>query len=308
MQTTNLYPYIKSWTFLEAVTALPHAIIWEKKPDLSHLGASRSSIDSIELSQLWYDFRADGDVSRYIAEKKNVFLLLDTLSVGSCKDMLASLHADVQVKIINLWVGITGVQNKHTIENNDYAIVGEIMPIYEPIDTTQFLQMVNAPASMYIRIANDEIADNLFSWEHAHLYAERDIPMTAFGYSGSNGTIIVQPSLLVTVTQVLQHLQTTNGLWFDLFVHTGPHDIYSEQLTQSLDHTGKLIYIHDQASSDAIRAIEHKVSKASALHGELAVSFKNPDYTKITTILPEYMYEQIWYSTESLVHYLTSLA
>jgi hypothetical protein len=69
-----------------------------------------------------------------------------------------------------------------------------------------------------------------------------------------------------------------------------------------------LIVIHDQITDDAIRAREGASSKASALHGELAVAFKHPDYTKITTILPEYMYEQIGYTPDSLAHYLLSVA
>jgi hypothetical protein len=33
--------------------------------------------------------------------------------------------------------------------------------------------------------------------------------------------------------------------------------------------------------------------QASGIAGEIAVHVKQPDYGKITTILPEYMYEQI---------------
>jgi hypothetical protein len=40
--------------------------------------------------------------------------------------------------------------------------------------------MIHAPEKMYIRITNDEMADTIFSNEHAVLYAERDIPMTGF--------------------------------------------------------------------------------------------------------------------------------
>jgi hypothetical protein len=36
---------------------------------------------------------------------------------------------------------------------------------------------------MYIRIVHDEIPESLFHGEYKTLYAERDIPMTSFGYA-----------------------------------------------------------------------------------------------------------------------------
>ena len=53
-----------------------------------------------------------------------------------------------------------------------------MLPIFEPIDTKHFLQMTNADETMYIRIAHDEIADELFEGDNSRLYTERDIPMT----------------------------------------------------------------------------------------------------------------------------------
>lgn len=288
----------------------PAAILRESLPEdlASHQGASQSSIDHIELATLGYDFSVWWKVATMIANKKNIFLILDTIGIGETLWAYQNIPADCNVKIINLWVGISWVQNKHSIENNDIALIDDLLPIYEPIDATQCMQYLNAPSSMYTRIVNDEIVDTLFTGEYETLYAERDIPMTSFGYSGISGTIIVQPGLLVTMTQTLQYLQTEKSVWFDLFVQTWPRSVYSQRLVDSLHHTWKLIVLHDQISDDAVRAREAACSKASALHGELAVAFKHPDYTKITTILPEYMYEQIGYTPESLAHYLLSIS
>lgn len=111
------------------------------------------------------------------------------------------------------------MQNKHSLETKDYSIVGNILPIYEPIDTAQLLHILAGEVSMYVRIPHDESADELFA-DDKTLYTQRDIDMTGFGYTGINGTIITQPSLLVLVTQALQYLKTTNGTGYDLFVHT----------------------------------------------------------------------------------------
>jgi hypothetical protein len=169
------------------------------------------------------------------------------------------------------------------------------------------LSFIDIAHSKYIRIAYDEMPDALFAWDHSWLYTQHDIPMTAFGYAGIWWTILIQPSLLVPITQALQYIQTTHGIGFDLFVHTWPRDVYSQQLTDSLHHTGKLIVIHDQWDHTALRDSEQKVFKASGLQWDVQVFFKNPDYSKITTILPEYMYEQVWYSPDTLTHYLISL-
>jgi hypothetical protein len=51
--------------------------------------------------------------------------------------------------------------------------------------------------------------------------------------------------------------------------------------------------MHDQITDDTIRMREKIATQASSLQGELQVFFKKPTYEKITTILPEYMYEQV---------------
>jgi hypothetical protein len=152
------------------------------------------------------------------------------------------------------------------------------------------------------------MADTIFSNEHAVLYAERDIPMTGFWYAGIGGTILIQPSLLVTMSQVLQYLQTTNWYWYDLFVHTWPREVYGQRMIDSLHHTQKLIIIHDQIDNAYVRELEWAIFKKSSVQWEVQVFFKHPNYEKITTILPEYMYEQIWYATENLAQYLISLS
>lgn len=83
--------------------------------------------------------------------------------------------------------------------------------------------------------------------------------------------------------------------------------MYSEALQHSIQHTGKLVLIHDQAENAAVLAREKACMQASAIAGDIAVFTKHPDYAKITTILPEYMYEQVGYTSETLANYLLSL-
>ncbi len=300
----NIYTYITQGYFLHDIAGSDISFVWEtipaeiKKDDGFH---------HVTFESLWYDFRQDGSIVDFINTHKRVILLLDTIWIHDCTEIFAWLQEDVQLKICNLWVWISGVQNKHSIENNDLAIVHDFLPIYEPIDRVHFLQMLNASGSMYIRITNDEVADEILTGEYAVLYAERDIPMTSFGYSGIGWTILIQPSLLVTISQVLQYLQTTNWYGYDLFVHTWPRDVYSQKLIDSLHHTQKLIIIHDQIDDAFLRDTEWEIFKKSNVQWEVQVFFKHPHYDKITTILPEYMYEQIWYATENLAQYLISL-
>lgn len=78
------------------------------------------------------------------------------------------------------------MQNKHTFETNDYAIVGDRLPIFEPLDTQHFTSVLSASdhGSMYCRVVHDEIPDGLFTAQHMSIYQESYIPMIQFGYTG----------------------------------------------------------------------------------------------------------------------------
>ncbi len=282
----------------------PSSIVWESIPQEAAL--PDAATQHITFADLGYDFTPTGAVAAHIQSHQSTFLILDSMSIDVCRSLLDALPSGHTCVIINLWIGVTWVQNKHSLETKDYSIVGNLLPIYEPIDTAQLLHILAGEVSMYVRIPHDESADELFA-DDKTLYTQRDIDMTGFGYTGINGTIITQPSLLVLVTQALQYLKTTNGTGYDLFVHTWPREVYSESLQHSIQHTGKLVLIHDQAESETIRAREKACMQSSNIAGDITVYTKQPDYAKITTILPEYMYEQVGYTSETLAHYLLSL-
>lgn len=76
---------------------------------------------------------------------------------------------------------------------------------------------------------------------------------------------------------------------------------------QSIQHSSKIVVIHDQLSHEGIQNIYEKRFRDSVQQKDTTILYKKPDYSKITTIFPEYMYEQIGYTPEAIAHYLLSL-
>jgi hypothetical protein len=114
--------------------------LWEVVPENDQI--PQGSTEHTSFASLGYDFRADGDIAKYIQTKDFCILVLDTLSVASCKDILPLIAQHPHCLVINLGVGVTGIQNKHSLETNDYAIIDGMLPIIEPIDSIQLQLML----------------------------------------------------------------------------------------------------------------------------------------------------------------------
>jgi hypothetical protein len=305
MSTNNLYYHIKSWAFLHELRKQPDAVLWETTPENDQV--PQGETEHMPFASLGYDFRKDGDIAKYLQTKGFCIIVLDTLSIASCKDILPIVSQHPHCLIINLGVGVTGIQNKHSLEVNDYVLVNGVLPIVEPIDSVQLHLMFSQWASAYMRIAHDETPDALFDANDQAKYLASDISMTQFGYTGLAWTIITSPHLLPSVSQAIQFIKTTQGIGFDLFVNTSTRETYSEELTSSLQLTGRLIRIHDQETNDVVSHQEKAVLQASQVQGDIQISLKHPVYATLTSLLPTYMYEQVGFDAEKLADYLLSL-
>ncbi len=310
MTIQNLYHYTKTWSFLHDVKNAYDLVIREQIPDITQLPAS-SKTEHITFAELWYDMRPTGDVINRITTAKRVLVILDTITSTTIAPIVSVLPNNVSVTIINLGAGVTGIINKHTIDNDDmWIVLSADLPtivVREPVDARQFISILEKTIDhTYIRIPHDEFPEHLFEEKDQSIYNDDYISMQWFGYTGISGTVISIASLLPYVSQALQYVDTTNGKKFDLFVCTWYTTNIGDTLLHSIKHTGKLILIHDQKDNIALKEFVEKLLEKNWLT-DIQVIYKHPSYEVLTTLLPAYIHEQAGVGSENLAQYLISL-
>lgn len=303
MTTNNLYHYIKTWAFLHDLKANIDLVLWEHIPDVAQLPDTTTT--HMSLADIWYDMSPTGDGVLLLAKNPRVLIILDTLTSTTISPLLAALPVTCSVTIINLGAWITGIINKHTVDNDDIALVRPYMHVFEPIDARHFLHILQKDETAYVRIIHDEVPDALFDENHQDLYQQTLISLQEFGYTWTKATVVTTPALLSRVSQAIQYMQTSQWRSYDLFVLTQIDAEPSNALLESVEYTGVLCVIHDQVNN---LAFQHRVhTMITTKVQDVVVSYKVPNYKTLTTILPAYIYQQTDMESEHIAHYLISL-
>lgn len=251
----------------------------------------------------------EGVLAAHIAKHKRVLIVLQTLAAEHIVALCAQISPRTHITALSVGVGVSSVLTKHTCETHDIATAIS-WDIYEPLDIAHFHAVLHVEGRVLVRIGYDDMPEQIFAGEKALMYQQPYISFIPFGYYGHAGTVITIPSFLPRVSQALQSLQTTHGRGYDLFVCTHYGQQFSDALIQSIAQTGKVIIVHDQDANTAWQEYVDKtydILRTSETPGERYAFYKIPTYEKITTFLPEYMYEAAEMEGEHIVEYLLSL-
>lgn len=307
MNATDFGLYMTSWAFLESCDRQPSSIIWEEIP--AHLMTPSGSTLHTTRESLGYDMSPTGMVMQHVLAYPNTILMLDTLTTQSILPLLSAIAAcdaaEHRVVICNVWSGLTGVINKHTLDTHDLTTVMPHLRTVEPCDVSQIHAFLDDGdrGHVYIRVPRDELPETLFPawWQENH--ALPYMSLQAYGYTGDYGTIVTNGALLPHVSQVLQYMHTQTEKRFDLFVVTDYSAPATQELRDSIDQNGRLVIIHDAADIETLAPRR----TACQITGSPITNIKLPSYQKLTTFLPAYMYDVADMGQESLVTYLTSI-
>ena len=301
MDVQNLWDYVRWWAFLEDIEGLPFdAILWEKIPwKLSKIKNRKGTIIEHEtFANLGYDMRPQGSIINWIKNHKHVLLVLDTLDTKSIASFLPALPVSTIVSIWNIGVGISWIINKHTLDNHDIQTMDTYFAIYEPLDLYHLHLLMHLETNAYIRIPQDELPNKIFDEAHEKLYTQKVISFQEFGYTGTKWIVLTLPSLLPTVSQALQYLQTQQGFGYDLSVLPIIGETLSSQVESDLLHADDIFLIHDQEDNVAFEHWVSTIMKQWSYHGK--ISYYHPDYAKLTTNIPWYIHTQVSFDAEAI--------
>ncbi|HOG15335.1 MAG TPA: hypothetical protein PK674_01990 [Candidatus Absconditabacterales bacterium] len=219
---------------------------------------------------------------KIINQKKKTLFILDHLLLDNVIDYLKDI---TEYSILDLNFGSIGFSKKIGISQvGILQLVALGIEIYEPFDLSSFLSNLDSSRKKYFRINNFDLPENL-----RDIYDNTDmVSLEEYGFEGGNFAIITTGSMLIEVLRLGELLQA-DGLEFQIFILNRLDKLESS----TFGNIKNLIFIFDGLNFK----YEYLIKK---VFGDKNLKFITPKYNKLSTILDDYIMENLEFDAQSL--------
>jgi len=266
METINLIEFIKNWEIFEKMDKGFEQIV--------------SDFDFWKLENFVH-IKSFTDF-KIINQKKKTLFILDHLLLDNVIDYLKDI---TEYSILDLNFGSIGFSKKIWISQvGILQLVALWIEIYEPFDLSSFLSNLDSSRKKYFRINNFDLPENL-----RDIYDNTDmVSLEEYGFEGWNFAIITTWSMLIEVLRLGELLQA-DGLEFQIFILNRLDKLESSTFW----NIKNLIFIFDGLNFK----YEYLIKK---VFWDKNLKFITPKYNKLSTILDDYIMENLEFDAQSL--------
>lgn len=266
METINLIEFIKNWEIFEKMDKGFEQIV--------------SDFDFWKLENFVH-IKSFTDF-KIINQKKKTLFILDHLLLDNVIDHLKNM---LEYSILDLNFGGMGFSKKIWISQvGILQLVALWIEIYEPFDLSSFLSNLDSSRKKYFRINNFDLPENL-----RDIYDNTDmVSLEEYGFEGWNFAIITTWSMLIEVLRLGELLQA-DGLEFQIFILNRLDKLESSTFW----NIKNLIFIFDGLNFK----YEYLIKK---VFWDKNLKFITPKYNKLSTILDDYIMENLEFDAQSL--------
>jgi len=219
---------------------------------------------------------------KIINQKKKTLFILGHLLLDNVIDYLKDI---TEYSILDLNFGSIGFSKKIWISQvGILQLVALWIEIYEPFDLSSFLSNLDSSGKKYFRINNFDLPENL-----RDIYDNTDmVSLEEYGFEGWNFAIITTWSMLIEVLRLGELLQA-DGLEFQIFILNRLDKLESSTFW----NIKNLIFIFDGLNFK----YEYLIRK---VFWDKNLKFITPKYNKLSTILDDYIMENLEFDAQSL--------
>ncbi len=266
METINLVEFIKDWYIFEKIEQEFEQIV--------------SDFDFWKLENFVH-LKSFADFKKINPKKKTLFIL-DHLLLDNVIDHLKNI---LEYSILDLNFGSIGFSKKIWISKINIAQLTTLwIEIYEPFDLSSFLLNLDSSGKKYFRIGNFDLLVHL---EGIHDNTDI-ISMEQYGFEDWNFAIITTWSMLIESIRLANLLQE-DGLEFQIFILNRLDKLESSTFW----NIKNLVFIFDGLNfkyEDLIKKVFWNKN----------LKFITPKYNKLSTILDDYIMENLEFDAKSL--------
>jgi len=266
METINLVEFIKDWYIFEKIEQEFEQIV--------------SDFDFWKLENFVH-LKSFADFKKINPKKKTLFIL-DHLLLDNVIDHLKNI---LEYSILDLNFGSIGFSKKIWISKINIAQLTTLwIEIYEPFDLSSFLLNLDSSGKKYFRIGNFDLLVHL---EGIHDNTDI-ISMEQYGFEDWNFAIITTWSMLIESIRLANLLQE-DELEFQIFILNRLDKLESSTFW----NIKNLVFIFDGLNfkyEDLIKKVFWNKN----------LKFITPKYNKLSTILDDYIMENLEFDAKSL--------
>lgn len=232
----------------------------------------------------------DAIVSHHLNQGKHILLILSTGALDPI--LLATQSNTASITIINTHAGLASFAACGTWDQADITrTMSYGFDVYDPHTIEDLMsRTLWAQGKIYIRTNEHLLSEENYPALKAEGAKKSLFSLQKQGFSGGHGTIVALGSSIVDLFHAAVILQET-GNSMDCFVSTSVDLSFSESLVTSIRESESLWIIADQLNNSLWEAsLKAKLWDLWLFETELHII--GPRIEKVTSFLPEYIYEQ----------------
>ncbi len=266
MEMVNLVDFVKSWEIFEKIEWYYDRIV--------------SDFDFWNLE--WFIKINNISDLNNIDKSKKILFILDKLLYDNIVNFFDM--KEICILDMNFWINSFG--NKLSISNTDIVkLLDYNIDIYEPCDLISFLNYLELDGKCYVRINKNDLPLNFSDDSQVKDF----IDMTSRWFDWESMTVVTTWSMLPEVIRT-NHLLNENGIFPGIFILNKLNADLND-----IDFKSKnIVFIIDIFQSDFYELFINNKFK------DFNIKFIYPNYSKITSILDEYRFQDLLFDAESL--------
>lgn len=281
----NLYEYVSSYDIITHITT-PCTIISDHIPNIIFP-------DHIHFFPLSHIFEND------LSSRTEPCVLITHQLTNEDYSVLKK-HLPSGFSWINLHPWVRSMINKNNPEINDIVqLLGQHYTVIEPIDINHLL--INLQPHTYMRIHDTFLPETLSSYHREDWFTK-----SMDSDSHSDYVILTTPAHSDSVASAVHTLSQDPNFLSDLYIQHTFSTTLSAELIKDIQRTQHVIVIIDHKATEEIWMYYDTLLKEQTGLKDINIQYIFPQFHLVSSILPEYIYEESQFDQQSFLAYLSS--
>ncbi len=287
MNTLHLKKYVEQWMFLQDIPAPcdDQCIVFDTDlPDQIDENNNHKlvSLRSMQWCWIWWKLLSLAKQHRHI-----IFIMTET-SLNEISDDLDAITNYAPLLILN---------TNHIAQRRDlWVVFGRAIHCLDPVDLQSFQNiLVDKQNPIYCRIQPWEYPQQLID---KNIERDQYVSVAPYWLQWNQWTVLCFGRITHECLHAL-HINQEQWWWYDCFFWLSAFLTITDQIRDSLLQTERLVLVwdHDWVFLDMYAK---NLLYSQSLY-DIDIQLVTPIYEWITTLHPDYFYEQAWFWVEQLV-------
>ena len=282
----NLFEYVSSFDFIDDMPTSSVTIISDKAPT-----------KDLQTPFQYYHISDILQRKNFTAQDP-ILIICHTIGIQDILTLQKIIHGPTTRINLNPWLMSMLAKNNPEVDDIVIALAHRYTVI-EPISRDHFLHSLQANA--YLRIYDTFLPETLQKIQWNEWYGK-----IVNSEAKSDYIVLTSPAHIDEVASSLYHLaQSDEQDQYDLYVQHTFSNSLSAELIADIQRTQHIIIIIDHKATEQLWMFYDILLKEQTHTKEITIQYIFPQYHLVSSILPEYLYEEAQFDQRAFLEYIT---